>query len=193
MQELDINDSSASNSSSSFETPLDQLPPVPPRITNPPPRNRRVSESLIIIESDEKQQLKQQLNQQQQQKIQKQQLLNYNNNLRIPAPLPIVARSKPKPIISPSMQTASTPQSFANIRMAFENNFVQNSNSNSNSDNSIKHSNGIKSSVHRSQPFIEPPPSSTKQSNQLNNDHKMPEVGYGFINILSSRFHHSIK
>lgn len=177
---MDINDSSASNSLSSFETPLEQLPPVPPRITNPPPRNRRVSESLIIIDSDEKQQQQQQ-RQQQQSHQHKQQSLNDNNNLRISAPLPIVARSKPKPIISPSMQTASTPQSFANIRMAFENNFVQNSkknsNSNSNSFNSIKQSNGIKPSVHRSQPFIEPPPLSTKQSNQLNNDHKMSEVG----------------
>lgn len=51
---LGANDSSATNSSCSFDAPPD-APPVPPRIVNPPPRNNRsaTSEHLIIIDADD--------------------------------------------------------------------------------------------------------------------------------------------
>lgn len=47
---LETNDSSATNSTCSFDTP----PYVPPRITNPPPRNARIAarEHLIIVDSN---------------------------------------------------------------------------------------------------------------------------------------------
>lgn len=52
---LEANDSSATNSSCSFDAPPIDMPPmVPPRITNPLPRNHRTatSEHLIIIDTD---------------------------------------------------------------------------------------------------------------------------------------------
>lgn len=50
---LEANDSSATNSTCSFDAPPD-VPPVPPRIVNPPPRNTRTAanEHLIIIDTD---------------------------------------------------------------------------------------------------------------------------------------------
>lgn len=94
------NDSSASNSTCSFDAPPDVLPPaVPPRITNPPPRNNRIatSEHLIIIDTDDQVDV---------------------------APVP-VARTKTKP----TMTNNSVPKLAANNRIGFENNFVQNANS----------------------------------------------------------------
>lgn len=117
------------------------MPPVPPRITNPPPpqRHRRISENLVIIDTDD------------------------GINHRIAATIPIpMARTKSKPSISPP--TATTPQSFATIRMAFENNFVQN--------NSFKPNNVV------SRTFIDtsiPPPTSTSK---LSNKTESSEVGF---------------
>lgn len=126
---LEANDSSATNSSSSFDAPPD-VPPVPPRISNPPPRNNRTatSEHLIIIDTDD--------------------------NMDV-APIPGI-RTKaskmqmPMTIINNTTTTAATkakPPIFG-----FENSFV----SNINSLNIQKNNNGMNRL--RNQPHIEPPP-----------------------------------
>lgn len=97
------NDSSASNSTCSFDAPPDVLPPVPPRITNPPPRNNRVatSDHLIIIDTDDQIDT---------------------------APVPAARRAKTATQSPPPPPPPHT-KALLNNRIGFENNFVQNTNS----------------------------------------------------------------
>lgn len=51
---LEAIDSSATNSTCSFDNPPDVLPPVPPRLANPPRHNRiSANDHLIIIDTDD--------------------------------------------------------------------------------------------------------------------------------------------
>lgn len=97
------NDSSASNSTCSFDAPPDVLPPVPPRVTNPPPRNNRIatSEHLIIIDTDDQIDT---------------------------APIPVARRTKTATQSPPPPPPPHTKALLSN-RIGFENNFVQNTNS----------------------------------------------------------------
>lgn len=100
---LEANDSSATNSTCSFDAPPDQVPPVPPRITNPP-RNPRLttSDHLIIIDTDDTTDM---------------------------PPVP-VARTKTKFYTSMSAPTPPPPPNrHPNFNIGFENNFVLNANS----------------------------------------------------------------
>ncbi|XP_055317593.1 DENN domain-containing protein 1B isoform X10 [Sitodiplosis mosellana] len=145
------NDSSASNSTCSFDAPPDVLPPVPPRITNPPPRNNRnaTSEHLIIIDTDDQVD---------------------------PAPVPAArnrtktATQPPPPPLPPHNSVAKAP---ANNRNGFENNFVQNTNS-----LNLRINNII---INRTESLIEPspkPPPLPPQNYKLNmtNETKTSEV-----------------
>lgn len=119
MNDSETKDISASNSLSNFDTPPDTLPPIPPRLSNPPRNSRK--EQLVIFDEDD-------------------------SNAAPPIP---VARSKPKShqAASASMSPIiSSPQSFAQCRMLFENNFVQN---NTNTFNAMQKS--------VTPPLIEPP------------------------------------
>lgn len=125
---LEANDSSATNSSCSFDAPPD-VPPVPPRITNPPPRNNRTAtgEHLIIIDADD--------------------------NMDV-APIPATRTKASK--MQMSMTTISNNTAAATTAkppiFGFENSFV----SNINSLNIKKNQNGV--NKQRPQPHIDPPP-----------------------------------
>lgn len=157
---LEANDSSATNSSCSFDAPPD-VPPVPPRILNPP-RSGRIAtgDHLIIIDTDDQVDV---------------------------APVP-VARSKTakfqthttnvalaKPPIGNRHPPPPTPSS-----PAFENSFV----SNTNSLNTHKNNNGVS----RASPaIIEPPPKPFNHKLNMTNESNTSEVRRIFIKTFSQK------
>lgn len=135
------NDSSGTNSISSFDALPEVSPPVPPRIFNPP-RNAKTASNdhLIIIDTDD----------------------NYTEPVP-PTPAP-AARTKSKmPPPPPTMTSHPSPPPPLKGRMSFENNFVQNTNSlnlqkniateNKSSNNSRSQSDQSKSSEVRRNPI----------------------------------------
>lgn len=143
---LEANDSSATNSTCSFDAPPD-VPPVPPRITNPPPRNTRIadSEHLIIIDTD----------------------IN-TDTVPIPAAR---AKAASKMQINNTMTTATAakPPIF-NRNAGFENSFV----SNINSLNIQKNDSGMNRA--RATPHIVPPPKPINNKLNMTNEKITSEV-----------------
>lgn len=148
---LEANDSSATNSSCSFDAPPD-VPPVPPRVTNPPPRNTRMAtgERLIIIDMDV--------------------------NIDARAPIPAARAKASKMQISmttinntTTAATTAKPPIF-DRNTGFENSFV----SNVNSLNIQKNNNGVNGA--RPQPHIDPPPKHMNHKLNMTNETKTSEV-----------------
>lgn len=144
------NDSSASNSTCSFDAPPDVLPPVPPRLTNPPPsRHNRIasSEHLIIIDTDDQ-----------------------VDTVPVPAVRTKIKSTQPPP--PPMTNNTVTKPSAMDNRIGFENNFVQTTNT-----LNLKKSNVVANRVSLIEPPPKPPPPST-QNHKLNmtNETKTSEV-----------------
>lgn len=159
---LEANDSSATNSSCSFDAPPD-VPPVPPRITNPPPRNTQTaaSEHLIIIDMD----------------------VNMDA-APIPATRAKASKMQMSMTTNNNTKTAATTAkpSIFDRNTGFENCFV----SNINSLNIQKNNNGVNEA--RPPPHIDPPPKHINHKLNMTNETIASEVrrisSKMFVNLL---------